>query len=60
MEPRDRRAEWRERIMRSFKMCSPRNTIITRGIRWVEHVAHMGEMRDAYNILAETLEIWGT
>jgi hypothetical protein len=30
--------------------------IKTRKIRWAEHLAHMGEMRNAYNILVGTLE----
>jgi hypothetical protein len=41
-------------IMRSFINCTSPSTIRvikTRTIRWTEHVAHMGEMENVYNIL---------
>jgi hypothetical protein len=51
--------KWREAgedcIMRSFITCTLHRNIITviksRRMRWVGHVADMGEMRKAYNIL---------
>jgi len=48
--------EWKKYIMRSLMICTIVRVIISRRMRWVGHLARMGERRGVYRVLVRTPE----